>query len=171
VGREPRRILIVDDDEAIRRLMRVNLELEGFQVDEAPDGERCLAAIHQLRPDLVVLDVAMPGIDGLSVARTLRADPAVAEVKILMVSALARSEDVERGRLAGADAYLTKPFEPDAFVQLIRTLLAADRPADDATDPERHTDATDPGRHTGAASAEPRPADAAADPERHTAAG
>ncbi|MBX6371820.1 MAG: response regulator [Acidothermus sp.] len=119
--------MIVDDDDVIRRLMRVNLELEGFVVDEAADAEQCLSILRGARPDVLVVDVAMPGIDGITLTQMLRADPATAGIRILIVSALAQRDDVERGLQAGADAYLTKPFDPDAFVAQVRRLS---RPAD-----------------------------------------
>ena len=115
-------VLIVDDDEVIRRLMRVNLELEDFDVVEAIDGQACLDSVRARRPVVVVLDAAMPEVDGLTVTAQLRADPATSALGIVMVSARAQRADIRRGLEAGADAYLTKPFDPEVFVRTVRQL-------------------------------------------------
>ena len=119
---EASRVLVVDDDPVIRRLITVNLELEGFDVAEAVDGQAALDAINQQAPDVVVLDVAMPRLDGLATTAALRADPATSDIKIVIVSARAQQADVRRGMDAGADAYLTKPFEPEALIHCVREL-------------------------------------------------
>ena len=124
-----RRVLVVDDDAVIRRLIRVNFELEGFDVAEVADGEACLDAVRAAPPDVVILDVAMPQVDGLAVTRQLRADPATGGVKIVMVSARAQQADVRRGVEAGADAYLTKPFDPDVLIKTVRSLVETDADA------------------------------------------
>jgi DNA-binding response OmpR family regulator len=117
-------VLVVDDDPMIRHLITVNLELEGFDVAHADDGESCLAAVELLRPDVVVLDVAMPLLDGLATAVRLRADPSTSGIKIVMVSARAQQADIRRGLEAGVDIYLTKPFDPDALIRAVRELSA-----------------------------------------------
>jgi DNA-binding response OmpR family regulator len=127
------RVLVVDDDAVIRRLIRVNLELEGFEVIEAVDGQACLDAVGEVAPSVIVLDVAMPRLDGLSTVARLRADPAASDVKIVIVSARAQQADVRRGLDAGADVYLTKPFDPDVLIRTVRDLAQtrpdADQPA------------------------------------------
>ena len=115
-------MLVVDDDDVIRRLITVNLELEGFEVTQAADGQACLELVAAVRPHVVVLDVAMPVLDGLATAARLRADPATSAVKIVMVSARAQQADIRRGLDAGADAYLTKPFDPEALIRAVREL-------------------------------------------------
>lgn len=100
----------------------VNLELEGFDVAQAVDGQAALEAIAERTPDVVVLDVAMPRLDGLATTAALRADPATSDIKIVIVSARAQQADVRRGMDAGADAYLTKPFEPEALIRCVREL-------------------------------------------------
>jgi DNA-binding response OmpR family regulator len=115
-------VLVVDDDPMIRHLITVNLELEGFEVAHADDGESCLAAVELLRPDVIVLDVAMPLLDGLATAARLRADPSTSGIKIVMVSARAQQADIRRGLEAGVDVYLTKPFDPDALIRAVREL-------------------------------------------------
>jgi CheY-like chemotaxis protein len=127
---ETPRVLVVDDDPVIRRLIKVNLELEGFAVAEAVDGQAALDDIAEQAPDVVVLDVAMPRLDGLATTAALRADPATSDIKIVIVSARAQQADVRRGIEAGADAYLTKPFEPEALIRCVREL--ADKPGVDS---------------------------------------
>jgi DNA-binding response OmpR family regulator len=121
----PARVLVVDDDPMIRHLITVNLELEGFDVAHADDGESCLAAVELLRPDVIVLDVAMPLLDGLATAARLRADPSTSGIKIVMVSARAQQTDIRRGLEAGVDVYLTKPFDPDVLIRAVRDLAEA----------------------------------------------
>jgi DNA-binding response OmpR family regulator len=121
-------VLVVDDDPMIRHLIAVNLELEGFEVAHADDGESCLRAVELLRPDVVVLDVAMPLLDGLAAAARLRADPSTAGIKIVMVSARAQQSDIRRGLEAGVDVYLTKPFDPDVLIRVVRDLAETSVP-------------------------------------------
>ena len=118
-------MLVVDDDEMIRTLITVNLELEGFEVAHAVDGRACLEAVGHLRPHVIVLDVAMPFLDGLSTVAELRANPATSGLKIVMVSARAQQADVRRGLEAGVDVYLTKPFDPDVLVRAVHELAEA----------------------------------------------
>jgi CheY-like chemotaxis protein len=115
-------VLVVDDDAVIRRLIRVNLELEGFDVVEAVDGQECLEMVVEVSPAVIVLDVAMPRLDGLAATTQLRSDPVTADVKIVIVSARAQQADVRRGIEAGANVYLTKPFDPDILIKTVRSL-------------------------------------------------
>ncbi|MEU1045609.1 response regulator [Streptomyces sp. NPDC005897] len=116
------RILVVDDNKVIRQLIRVNLELEGFEVVTAGDGAECLEVVHQVRPDAVTLDVVMPRLDGLRTAARLRADPRTRDLPIAIVSACTQYE-VDAGFAAGADAFLSKPFEPAELIRLVRQLV------------------------------------------------
>jgi two-component system, OmpR family, response regulator MprA len=115
------RILVADDDRAIRESVERALELEGYDVLTASDGTRALAAIEAARPDLLILDVMMPGIDGLMVCRVLRAQRS--PLPILMLTALTQTADRVEGLDAGADDYLPKPFELDELLARIRALL------------------------------------------------
>jgi len=115
-------VLVVDDNKVIRQLIRVNLELEGFEVVTAADGVECLDVIHQVRPDVVTLDVVMPRLDGLRTAARLRADPRTRNLPLAIVSACNQYE-VENGLDVGVDAFLAKPFEPAELVRLVRQLL------------------------------------------------
>ncbi|KRV49481.1 hypothetical protein AQ490_21155 [Wenjunlia vitaminophila] len=120
------RVLVVDDSKVIRQLIRVNLELEGFEVVTAVDGAECLEIVHQVRPDVVTLDVVMPRLDGLRTAARLRADPRTRGLRLAIVSACTHF-DLERGEAAGVDGYLGKPFEPGELVRLVRRLMHVER--------------------------------------------
>ena len=140
-------ILIVDDDAKIVRLVRMYLEREGFRVLDAGDGRQALATIALEAPALVVLDVMLPEVDGLSVLRAVRR---TSRVPILMLSARGATEDRIAGLRSGADDYLPKPFSPAELVLRVRRILdragasaagpasAALRRADLVLDPERH---------------------------------
>jgi two-component system, OmpR family, response regulator MprA len=127
------RILLADDDRAIRESLRRALELEGYAVIPAADGTGALAAVHEEGLDLLVLDVMMPGVDGLTICRVLRAQRN--RVPILLLTARTLTSDRVAGLDAGADDYLPKPFELDELLARIRALLRRARPADDAAVP------------------------------------
>jgi DNA-binding response OmpR family regulator len=122
----PVRVLVVEDDDVIRQLITVNLELEGFDVIQATDGVDALEKVVEARPAVVTLDVMMPRLDGWGTAEKLRENPATAKVKIVLLSARAQETDLQRGERIGVDAYLTKPFDPDELIALVRRL--ADQP-------------------------------------------
>ncbi|MEI5526390.1 response regulator [Streptomyces brasiliscabiei] len=120
------RVLVVDDNKVIRQLIRVNLELEGFEVVTAADGAECLDVVHQVRPDLITLDVVMPRLDGLRTAAQLRGDPRTRGLPLAIVSACSQYE-VDAGLDVGVDAFLAKPFEPAELVALVRQLVERGR--------------------------------------------
>ena len=122
VSRSLGRVLVVDDDDVIRQLITVNLELEGFEVSTAIDGQDCLDKVKDVDPIVVTLDVMMPRLDGWDAADQLRADPATAGIKVLLLSARAQEADLQRGSRIGVDAYLTKPFDPDELIVTVRRL-------------------------------------------------
>jgi CheY-like chemotaxis protein len=124
------RVLVVDDNRVIRQLIRVNLELEGFEVVTAADGAECLDVVHEVRPDVITLDVVMPRLDGLTAAARLRADPRTSRLPIAIISACTQYE-TESGVAAGVDAFLAKPFEPSELVRLIRRLTHSEGIRDD----------------------------------------
>src|SRR5688572_14864959 len=107
------RVLVVDDDDVIRQLISVNLELEGFTVETAVDGLDAIDKAKTFAPAVVTLDIMMPKLDGWEAARQLREDPATANIKIVLLSARAQEADLQKGSSIGVDAYLTKPFDPD----------------------------------------------------------
>jgi CheY-like chemotaxis protein len=119
------RVLVVDDDEVIRRLIAVNLQLEGFEVETAVDGQDCLEKVADIDPDVITLDVMMPRLDGWETAVQLRRSPETAHIKVVLITARAQEDDKDRGALVGADAYLTKPFDPNEMIRVVRELAGA----------------------------------------------
>jgi DNA-binding response OmpR family regulator len=116
------RILVADDDPIILRLLQVNLDLEGFAVDTAARGEDALARAKEFPPDLILLDVMMPGLTGWDVAQQLKEDDRTAGIPIVFLSARTMEEDLRRGEELGVAAYVTKPFDPGELVDLIHQL-------------------------------------------------
>jgi CheY-like chemotaxis protein len=116
------RVLVVDDDDVIRQLISVNLELEGFEVTTAVDGQDCLDKVKDVQPAVITLDIMMPRLDGWEAASRLRADPETADIKVVLLSARAQEADLQRGDRIGVDAYLTKPFDPDELIATVRRL-------------------------------------------------
>ncbi|MHA6762897.1 response regulator [Streptacidiphilus sp. PAMC 29251] len=135
------RVLVVDDSEVIRQLIRVNLELEGFEVVTAADGAECLDVVHAVQPDVITLDVVMPRLDGLKTAARLRADPRTRHLPIAIVSACTQL-DLERGESVGVDAYLGKPFEPMDLIDLVRQLAREGRAEQLAEEPKFSSERT-----------------------------
>ena len=113
------KILVVDDEPTIVRLMEFVLARQGHQMLIAVNGEEALEKIRAHKPDLVLLDIMMPRIDGYEVAQQVRADPETASLPIIMLSAKAQTEDIRRGAEVGVDAYVTKPFSPEHLVQVV----------------------------------------------------
>lgn len=111
-ARERLRVLIVDDDALLRELLRAVLQDGGFIIDEASDGETALRLATADPPDVVVLDVMMPGMNGFEVCRALRADPATDGAHVIMLTARDAPSDRDEGQAAGADVFFTKPFSP-----------------------------------------------------------
>jgi CheY-like chemotaxis protein len=119
-----KRVLVVDDDRVIQQLLEVNLELEGYEVvATASDGREALEKIAELTPDLVILDVMMPKMDGIEVCRHLKRDPKTADIPVVLLSARAQDLDVREGLEVGANAYLTKPFDPIELLDVVGRLL------------------------------------------------
>jgi two-component system, OmpR family, alkaline phosphatase synthesis response regulator PhoP len=116
-------VLVIDDEAAIRLLCRVNLEAEGLTVYEAGDGHAGVERARQERPDVILLDVMMPGLDGWQVAEELVSDERTRDIPIVFLTARADFRDRERGLEAGGIAYLTKPFNPVELAPLVRNLL------------------------------------------------
>ena len=123
------RVMVVDDSKTIRDLISMNLELEGYDVVTAADAQECLDHLAEVAaglvpmPQLLMLDVVMPGLDGVELTARLKATPATAAVPILIVSASAQRRDFELARGAGADGYLTKPFDPDDLLTEVARLI------------------------------------------------
>src|ERR1041385_8716539 len=118
------RVLVVDDDPQVLTLLRVNFELEGYDVLSASDGEEALETAYEELPDAVVCDVMMPGTDGLTVLRQLRASPKTSKIPFVVVSAKAQNADIKAAIEMGADKYITKPFDPQELLDAVAELLA-----------------------------------------------
>ncbi len=142
-------ILIIEDEADILELIKYNLERDGFRTSGAASGEEGLKAARSKVPDLVVLDLMLPGLDGLEVCRLLKADAKTKQIPIVMVTAKGEESDVVTGLELGADDYITKPFSPKVLVARLRTVLRRrSQPAisEDAVI-AIHDIVVDPGRH------------------------
>jgi len=117
-------VLVVDDEPHIRRLVQFHLSRAGYHVLTAADGLEALAMVRQSRPDLVVLDVTMPGPDGFQVVQALKDDPQTAWIPVVMLTGRDALDHVRQGSLAGADVYMTKPFDPEELRVVIDRLAA-----------------------------------------------
>jgi DNA-binding response OmpR family regulator len=123
-GEAKPRILIVDDDTVISRLLQINFRVEGFEVDSAPGWVEVSRQVAEQIPDLVILDVMMPRIDGFEILRRLKEMPAMRDVPCIFLSARAQDEDRTRGYALGVEEYVTKPFDPSHLVEIVRRALA-----------------------------------------------
>lgn len=119
----PARILIIDDDPAISDLVSINLEMAGYDVQQAVDGIKGQALAVQLQPDLIMLDLMLPKVDGFTVCQRLRRDERTADIPVLMLTALGQIQDKIQGFDSGADDYLTKPFDVEEMLARVRALL------------------------------------------------
>lgn len=116
-------VLVVDDEPDIRELVRYNLEMRGYRVEEAADGAKAVELTRQLQPVLIILDLMLPKIDGLEVCRLLKADPVTCHIPIIMLTALGSEVDKIVGLELGADDYVTKPFSPRELVARVGAVL------------------------------------------------
>ncbi|MFP5579058.1 MAG: response regulator transcription factor [Acidimicrobiia bacterium] len=116
-------VLVVEDDPTILQLLEVNFEMEGFIVLRAEDGEQGLAVAKECHPDVVVSDVMMPKMSGLELVRALKGSPDTRSIPVILLSAKAQGADVRQGLEAGADDYVTKPFEPLDLIDRVSAVL------------------------------------------------
>jgi DNA-binding response OmpR family regulator len=116
-------VLVADDDEDILLLVTTRLKRDGFEIVQASNGDQALAVVRERRPALAVLDIGMPGLDGVEVLEQIRADDELRAMKVLLLTAKAQESDVRRGFDAGADAYVKKPFSPADLSARVRELL------------------------------------------------
>jgi DNA-binding response OmpR family regulator len=123
VHRGGRRVLFADDDAGMRAIVMLNLQAEGFEVTAVEDGDDALREAERLLPDLIVLDVMMPGRDGFEVLRMLKAAPETAAIPVVLLTAKATDSDVWEGWKSGADYYLTKPFNPEDLARFANHVL------------------------------------------------
>ena len=126
----PKKILAVDDERHIVRLVEVNLARAGYQVVTAFDGREALQKVESEKPDLIVLDVMMPYMDGFEVLRNLKANPDTREIPVIMLTAKAQDADVFRGWQSGVDCYLTKPFNPMELLTFVKRIFDSQSPAE-----------------------------------------
>ena len=118
-----KRILIVEDHADIRRLIRLTLEFEDHEIHEAANADDGLVQVRKIVPDLLLLDVMMPGnMDGLDLCRLVKNDPSLKQPYVILLTARGQSQDIEAGLAAGADAYLLKPFSPLKLIETINQL-------------------------------------------------
>ncbi len=117
------RVLFVEDDEDIRELVRYNLGKEGFEVSVAETGEQALEMLEAALPDLVLLDLMLPGIDGLEICRRLNRDGRTADLPVVMLTARGEESDIVKGLELGADDYITKPFRTKVLTARVRAVL------------------------------------------------
>jgi two-component system phosphate regulon response regulator PhoB len=151
------RILVVDDERDILELLDYNLSKEGYKVTGVTTGEEALEAAREKTPDLIVLDLMLPGLDGLEVARELKADPDTRSVPIVMLTAKGEEADIVAGLELGADDYVTKPFSPRVLLARIRAIFR--RQAQEVPDKDSVIEHADlrihPGRHEVSVKGEP----------------
>jgi DNA-binding response OmpR family regulator len=119
-------VLVADDDDDILLLVTTRLKRDGFDVVAARNGEEALELALKRRPDVAVLDVGMPGLDGLEVLERIRADESLREIRVLLLTAKAQESDVRRGYDGGADAYVRKPFSPADLSARVRELVGGE---------------------------------------------
>ncbi|MDQ6725450.1 MAG: response regulator [Actinomycetota bacterium] len=120
-------VLVIDDDPVILELLRVNFEIEGFDVICATDGEEGLQRAHDERPDVVISDIMMPKRDGLQVLSDLKADPRTEDLPVILLSAKAQRSEVQHGLDMGADDYITKPFDPLELIDRLNAVVTKSR--------------------------------------------
>jgi CheY-like chemotaxis protein len=118
-----RKVLICDNEEILRGLVRASLDRDDYELAEAVDGDDALEQARALEPDLILLDMMMPGRSGLDVVRELRADERLADVPVVMLTARAQAGDVAAAEAAGTDHFVAKPFSPAALAELVRSIL------------------------------------------------
>ncbi len=147
MGRE--RILVVDDEEDLLELVNYNLTREGYRVETVATGEAALAAARKTLPDLIVLDLLLPSIDGLEICRLLKNDPKTKHIPVIMLTAKSEESDMVTGLELGADDYMTKPFSPRVLLARIKAILRrkSKEGVDDESAIRVHELVIHPGRH------------------------
>jgi two-component system, OmpR family, alkaline phosphatase synthesis response regulator PhoP len=142
-------ILVVDDEEDILELVNYNLSREGYQISCAATGEEGLKAAKTKIPDLIVLDLMLPGVDGLEVCKQLKGDPKTGQIPVIMLTAKGEEADIVTGLELGADDYITKPFSPRVLIARVKTVLRrkSGEPEDDITAIKIQELVINPGRH------------------------
>ena len=129
----PKKILAVDDERHIVRLVQINLQKEGYEVVTAGNGREALEKVKSEKPDLTVMDVMMPEMDGFEALENLKADEVTAKIPVIMLTAKAQDADVFSGWQKGADLYLTKPFNPSELLTFVKRIFANQSENDETT--------------------------------------
>jgi two-component system phosphate regulon response regulator PhoB len=114
-----KKLLIADDEPGVRSLVRMTLESDSYEILEASDGDEALMLALEHRPELILLDVSMPGLSGLQVCRILKENPSTSGISVVMLTSMAQDTDKAKGEAAGADEYFTKPFSPVALLRKV----------------------------------------------------
>lgn len=150
-------ILVIEDEDAIQELVRYNLEQEGYKITGVASGEEGLEAARESLPDLIVLDLMLPGIDGLEVCRLLKNNSKTTHIPIVMLTAKGEESDIVTGLELGADDYITKPFSPRVLIARIRAVLRrrSQQALDETSVLQIHDLVIHPGRHEVLVSGEP----------------
>lgn len=141
------KVLVIEDEKDILELIRYNLAREGYQVTTADSGEKGLKAAKSKPPDVIVLDLMLPGMDGLEVCRLLKSDPRTRRVPVIMLTAKSEETDIVTGLELGADDYMTKPFSPKVLIARLRKTLRREKSAGDGGILRPRDLVIDPGRH------------------------
>ncbi len=118
------KVLVVEDELPVRKLIDINLRLENYEVISAADGYEALDQLNLGRPDLIILDIMLPGLDGWEVLRRVRQDEQFRDIPVVVLTALVQDADIIQGWQLGADEYITKPFSPVALVKTVQMVLA-----------------------------------------------
>ena len=129
-----KKILAVDDEKHIVRLVQINLQKEGYDVVTASNGREALEAVAEHKPDLVVMDVMMPEMDGFEALQNLKDNPDTADIPVIMLTAKAQDADVFRGWQSGADLYLTKPFNPLELLTFVKRIFQGQEAGEETYD-------------------------------------
>lgn len=117
------RILVVEDEESLLKLESILLSSKGYSVTGVMDGRSALEEVKANKPDLVILDIMLPGIDGFEVCSRIKEDPAISHIPVLILTAKKNSQDIARGQQVGCDAYITKPFKSAKVLDMVQELL------------------------------------------------
>lgn len=127
-----KKILAVDDEKHILRLVQINLEKAGYEVVTGTNGREAIEKVHSEKPELIVMDVMMPEMDGFEALKQLKSDPATADIPVIMLTAKAQDADVFHGWQSGADLYLTKPFNPIELLTFVKRIFDSKGEAENA---------------------------------------
>jgi len=120
---DKKRILIVEDSPTMRDMIAYRLEASGYETETAQDGEEGLKKIKELKPDLVLLDIKMPGMDGFEVCQRSKSDPETKAIPIIFLTTAAQESDITKGRVLGAEGYITKPYDGNKLIEEIGRIL------------------------------------------------